>query len=86
MEISELILEILEQNAKWWEKAAAHCETLVQQASDKNRQELTFMCAVYKERADIYARLAEQLRKGETPDPLIPIVGGNGSEHGQLQE
>jgi hypothetical protein len=82
MKTSELTLEILEQNAKWWEKAADHCETLVQHASDKNRQELTFMVAVYKERADIHARLAEQIRKGETPDPLIPNVGGYGPLQG----
>jgi len=76
MKASEWMLEILEQNAKWWEKAAEHCETLVERASEKNRQELTFMCAVYKERADLHARLARQLRNGETPEPLIPKVSG----------
>lgn len=78
MEPSDLILEILDHNAKWWEKAAAHCETLVQYATEKNWPELTFMCAVYKERADLHARLAQQVRNGETPEPLIPRVGGNG--------
>jgi hypothetical protein len=79
MEPSALILEILEQNAKWWEKAAEHCETLVQHATEKNQQELTFMCAVYKERADLHARLAQQVRNGETPEALIPSVSGNGN-------
>jgi hypothetical protein len=32
MKGSEWTLEILEQNAKWWEKAAVHCETLVEHA------------------------------------------------------
>jgi hypothetical protein len=82
MQPSELILEVLEHNAKWWEKAAAHCETLVEHASEKNRQELTFMCAVYKERADLHARLARQLRNGETPDTLVPSVIDKGQSAG----
>jgi len=28
MKTSESILEVLEQNARWWEKAAAHCESI----------------------------------------------------------
>jgi hypothetical protein len=79
MRTSESILEILEQNAKWWEKAAAHCESLCQHASDKNRQDLALMSAVYKERADIHARLIEQLRRGDEVRPFTP--GGNGNGH-----
>ena len=79
MKTSESILEILEQNAKWWEKAAAHCESLCQHASDKNRQDLALMSAVYKERADIHARLIEQLRCGDEVRPFTP--GGNGNGH-----
>jgi hypothetical protein len=79
---SDAVLEILEQNAKWWEKAAAHCERLCQRASDKNIQDLALMSAVYKERADIHARLVEQLRRGEEIAPLIPSGGGNGQAVG----
>jgi hypothetical protein len=55
----------------------------VQHASDKNREDLTFMVAVYKERADIHARLAEQVKKGETLDPLFPdLLRGYGPLQG----
>jgi hypothetical protein len=78
MKTSESILEIVELNAKWWEKAATHCESLCQHASDKNRRDLALMSAVYKERADLHARLVEQLRRGEEVAPLIPKGNGNG--------
>jgi hypothetical protein len=58
----EGILEILEQNAKWWEHAAATCENTASLASGQ-KEEWLLLCAVYRERADIHARLVEQLRR-----------------------
>jgi hypothetical protein len=73
MKTSESILEVLEQNARWWEKAAAHCESITAHLLDpRKKEEFMFMSAVYQERADIHAHLVEQLRRGENIAPLIP--------------
>jgi hypothetical protein len=72
MKTSESILEVLEQSARWWERAAAHCESMTPQLDAGKKDELLLMSAVYQERADIHARLVEQLRRGEDIAPLIP--------------
>lgn len=73
MKTSEAILEVLEQNARCWQKAAAHSESLGAQLLDPGeKEESMFMSAVYQERADIHAHLVEQLRRGEDIAPLIP--------------
>jgi hypothetical protein len=73
MKTSESILEVFEQNARWWQKAAAHSECLGAQLLDPGKkEEFVFMSAVYQERADIHAHLVDQLRRGEDIAPLIP--------------
>ena len=73
MKTSESILEVLEQNARWWQKAAAHCESVTAHLLDPGKkEEFVFMSAVYQERADIHTHLVEQLRRGEDIAPLIP--------------
>jgi hypothetical protein len=56
------ILEILEQNSKWWEHAAVACENLAPRLASGEKEEWLLLCAVYRERAGIHARLVEQLR------------------------
>jgi hypothetical protein len=56
------ILEILEQNAKWWEQAAAICENTAARLPSGEKEEVLLISAVYRERASIHERLIEQLR------------------------
>jgi hypothetical protein len=56
------ILEILEQNAKWWEQAAVTCENTAARLPSGEKEEVLLMSAVYRERASMHARLIEQLR------------------------
>ncbi len=56
------ILEILEQNAKWWEQAAVTCENTAARLPSGENEEVLLMSAVYRERAGMHARLIEQLR------------------------
>src|ERR1700740_3477295 len=56
------ILEILEQNAKWWEQAALTCENTAARLPSGEKEEVLLMSAVYRERAGMHARLIEQLR------------------------
>jgi hypothetical protein len=64
MDISnEGILEILEQNAKWWEQAAVTCERTAAQLASGKKEEWELMGAVYRERAGKHAHLIEQMRK-----------------------
>jgi hypothetical protein len=56
------ILEILEQNAKWWEQAAVTCENTAARLPSGEKEEVLLMSAVYRERAGMHARLIEQLR------------------------
>jgi hypothetical protein len=55
------ILEILEQNAKWWEQAAVTCENTAARLQPGEKEEVLLMSAVYRERASMHARLIEQL-------------------------
>ena len=65
---TENILELLEQNAKWWEQAAVLCEHTVAQLEPGRREEWQLMGAVYRERADKHVHLIEYLRqKGDLP-------------------
>jgi hypothetical protein len=83
MKTSESILEVFEQNARWWQKAADHCESLGTQLPDPNKkEEFMFMSAVYQERADLHAHLVEQLRGGEDIEPVIPRERGILVENG----
>jgi hypothetical protein len=66
METSESIQEILEQNAKWWDRAAVHCETIAPRLEPGKKEEWLFMSAVYRERSDIHAKLLERLRGEES--------------------
>jgi hypothetical protein len=76
MKTAESVLEMLEQNARWWKKAADHCESITTHLLDpRKKDELLVMSAVYQERADIHAQLIEKLRReeiGET-DHSAPI-------------
>jgi len=56
------ILEILDQNAKWWEQAAVTCERTAAQYSNGQKEEWELMAAVYQERAQKVARFIEELR------------------------
>ena len=57
------ILEILQQNAAWWEHAAVACENIAPRLAAGEKEEWLLLCAVYRERAGIHARLIEQLRR-----------------------
>jgi hypothetical protein len=66
MKTSESVLEMLEQNARWWKKAADHCESVAPHLHDPaKKQEFMLMSAVYQERADIHAQMVERLRREE---------------------
>ena len=56
------ILDFLEQNANWWEQAAATCENVAAGLPSGSKEEALLVCAVYRERAGMHARLIEQLR------------------------
>lgn len=57
------ILEILEQNAKWWEHAAATCESTATRFPVGTKEEWQLMGAVYRERAEKLAQFINQLRQ-----------------------
>jgi hypothetical protein len=59
---TENILETLEQNANWWEQAAATCEGPITQLASNSKEEWQLMAAVYRERANKLTHLLEQLR------------------------
>jgi hypothetical protein len=68
----EAILELLEQNVKWWEQAAITCEQTAAQVDPTRKEEWWLMGAVYRERAEKHSRLLEHLcekRDGERPFP-----------------
>jgi hypothetical protein len=58
---SDEILEILEQNAKWWEQAAVTCERTASHLPPGEKEKWQLMGAVYRERAEKHAHLIEQL-------------------------
>jgi hypothetical protein len=60
--LSEDVLEILEQNANWWEQAAVTCEKTVAQLAANGKEEWQLMAAVYRERANKLTHLLERLR------------------------
>jgi len=66
-ETSQSIQEILEQNAKWWDSAAVHCETVAARLESDKKEEWLFISSVYRERSDIQAQLLERLRAVESP-------------------
>ena len=70
---TENILELLEQNAKWWEQAAVLCEQTVAQLEPGRREEWHLMGAVYRERAEKHARLIEHLRQNGDLPPLSAL-------------
>ena len=71
MKTSESVLEMLEQNARWWKKAADHCESIAPHLVDPSKkQEFMLMSAVYQERADIHAQMVEKLRREESLTPI----------------
>jgi hypothetical protein len=58
------ILELLEENMRWWEDAASGCErTAVRLPPQQKKQELFLMCAVYRKRAHIHERLIAELSR-----------------------
>jgi hypothetical protein len=57
------ILEILEDNVKWWEQAAVTCEHTAAQLPSGEKEGWQLMGAVYRERAEKHTRLVEQLRR-----------------------
>jgi hypothetical protein len=60
---NEGILEILEQNAKWWEQAAVTCEQTAANHATGKKEEWELLSAVYRERAGRHLQLIEELRK-----------------------
>ena len=61
---NDVIFELLEQNTKWWERAALTCEHLAAHSASATPEEWQLMGAVYRERAEKHARLIDQLREG----------------------
>jgi hypothetical protein len=57
------ILEILEENVKWWEQAAVTCEHTASRLPAGEKEGWQLMGAVYRERAEKHTRLVEQLRQ-----------------------
>jgi hypothetical protein len=57
------ILEILEENVKWWEQAAITCEHTATRLPAGEKEGWELMGAVYRERAEKHSRLVEQLRR-----------------------
>ena len=57
------ILEILEENVKWWEQAAVTCEHTATRLPAGEKEGWELMGAVYRERAEKHTRLVEQLRR-----------------------
>jgi hypothetical protein len=57
------ILEILEDNIKWWEQAAATCEHTATHLPRGEKEGWQLMGAVYLERAEKHSRLVEHLRR-----------------------
>jgi hypothetical protein len=55
------VLEILDQNTKWWEQAAVTCERTAAQCSNGHKEEWELMAAVYQERAEKVARFLIEL-------------------------
>lgn len=56
------ILEILDENVKWWEQAAVTCEHTATRLPAGEKEGWQLMGAVYRERAEKHTRLVEQLR------------------------
>jgi hypothetical protein len=56
------ILEILEENVKWWEQAAVTCEHTAARLPEGEKEGWQLMGAVYRERAEKHTRLVEQMR------------------------
>ncbi|HEY4742809.1 MAG TPA: hypothetical protein VIH76_19595 [Candidatus Acidoferrales bacterium] len=61
--IEDVILELLEQNKKWWEQAAATCEARAVHLPSGEKETEQLMGAVYRERADKHSQAIEGLRK-----------------------
>jgi hypothetical protein len=62
------VLELLEQNASWWEQAALTCEQIAANHGLGTKEEWQLMGAVYRERAQRHAQIIDQLRqKGVGP-------------------
>jgi hypothetical protein len=57
------ILEILEENVRWWEQAAVTCEHTADRLPAGEKEGWQLMGAVYRERAEKHARLVEQFRR-----------------------
>jgi hypothetical protein len=57
------ILELLAENAKWWEQAAVTCEHAAARLPTGEKEGWQLMGAVYQERADKHNRLVEQFRR-----------------------
>jgi hypothetical protein len=57
------MLEILEDNVKWWEQAATTCEQTAAHLPTGEKEGWQLMAAVYRERADKHSRLVEQFRR-----------------------
>jgi hypothetical protein len=62
------VLELLEQNASWWEQAALTCEQIAANHGRGTKEEWQLMGAVYRERAQKHTQVIDQLRqKGMSP-------------------
>jgi hypothetical protein len=60
------VLEVLEENVTWWGRAALSCaEAAARLPSGEKERKLEWLLlgAVYRQRADMHARLIEQLRR-----------------------
>ena len=60
------ILEILDENVRWWEQAPVTCEHAAGRLPEGEKEGWQLMGAVYRERAEKHARLVEQVRQGNS--------------------
>jgi len=58
----DAILELLEQNSRWWEQAAKTCEQVAANGMG-SKEEWQLMGAVYRERAQKHFELLDQTRQ-----------------------
>ena len=59
---NETVLDLLEQNAKWWEQAALACEHIAAGNGSGRKEEWQLMGAIYRERAQKHVQFIQQMR------------------------
>jgi hypothetical protein len=56
------LLSFIEEDAKRWDDAANHCETIAAKLPPDHRASLALQCAVYRERAKMHRDIVAKMR------------------------